>query len=124
MKLKSRFLLLMTAIFFGFVSLTWLMSEHLMNSINEKWGNQFVERQVIFDKYRTLSPLIREISLARQMAVDPDIIQMFIHESDPVIRQRGIAAMESYRFNFRDHNYFAAMAHSGRYGQIWCMVDL
>lgn len=115
MKLKSRFLLLMTAIFFSFVSLTWLMSEHLMNSINEKWGNQFVERQVIFDKYRTLSPLIREISLARQMAVDPDIIQMFMHESDPVIRQRGIAAMESYRFIFRDHNYFAAMAHSGNY---------
>jgi diguanylate cyclase (GGDEF)-like protein len=115
MNLKSRFLLLITAVFCGFVSLTWLMSNQLMNSINEKWGNQFVERQVMFDKFRTLSPLIREISLARKMATDPDIIQMFMHENDPVIRQKGIAAMENYRFSFRDHSYFAALAHSENY---------
>ena len=50
MKLKLRFLLLMTAIFFGFIVLTWFFSAHLMDSINVKWGSQFVERQVLFDK--------------------------------------------------------------------------
>ena len=115
MKLKSRFLLLMTIIFCGFVLLTWFLSIQLMNSINEKWGRQIIERQVVFDKYRTLSPLIREITLARKMAADPDIIQMSIHESDPKIRQSGIAAMERYRFNFSGHSYFAAMSRSGNY---------
>ncbi len=115
MKLKSRFFLLMTAIFFGYMILTWIFSNQLMQSINQKWGNQFVERQVLFDKYRTLSPLIREISLARKMATDPDIINMAMHEHDPVLKQKGIAALENYRFNFRDHSYFAAMALTGNY---------
>jgi diguanylate cyclase (GGDEF)-like protein len=115
LKLKLRFLLLMTVIFCGFVFLTWFLSNQLMNSINEKWGSQLVDRQVKFDKYRTLSPLIREITLARKMAADPEIIQMALHENDSVIRQKGIAAMERYRFNYSDHSYFAAMARSGNY---------
>jgi len=115
MRLRPRFFLLMTAIFCGYVLLTWLLSTQWINSINEKWSLQIANRQVMFDKYRTLSPLIREISLSKKMAADPDIIQMAIHENDPIIRQRGIAAMERYRSNFSDHSYFAAMARSGNY---------
>jgi hypothetical protein len=115
MKLKLRFLLLMTAIFVVYVFITWLLSFELINQINQKWGSQFIERQVLFDKYRTLTPLIHEIELARKMAADPNIIQMALHESDPILKQRGIAAMENYRFNFRDHSYFAAIANSGNY---------
>jgi diguanylate cyclase (GGDEF)-like protein len=115
MKLKLRFLLLMSAIFISFVFITWLLSFELINQINQKWGSQFIERQVLFDKYRTLSPLIHEIELARKMAADQNIIQMALHESDPLLKQRGIAAMESYHFNFRDHSYFAAIESSGNY---------
>lgn len=115
MKLKIRFLLLMTVIFIGFIFITWFLSDRLMNKLNQQWGEQFAERQVMFDKYRTLAPLIREIALARQMAAEPAIIDMALHEHDPEMRRRGIAAMEKYRFNFRDHSYFAAFAQSGNY---------
>ena len=115
MKLNLRFLLLMTGIFIGFVFVAWFLSLQLISQINLEWGQKLIGRQVMFDKYRTLSPLIREIELARKMAADPDIIQMALHENDPLLRQRGIAAMENYRFNFRDHSCFAAMARSGNY---------
>ncbi len=115
MKLRLRFLLLMTAIFIGFVSITWLISLQLVNRINVEWGKKLIERQVVFDKYRTLSPLIHEIELARKMAADPDIIRMALHENDPRLKKRGIAAMEKYRFGFSDHSYFAAIANSGNY---------
>ena len=115
MNLKARFLLLMTLIFIGFISITWFLSDRLINELDRQWGEQFVERQVMFDKYRTLAPLIREIALARQMAAEPAIIDMALHEQDPERRRRGIAAMEKYRFNFRDHSYFAAFAQSGNY---------
>lgn len=115
MKLKTRFLLLMVAIFIGFMLITWYLSVQLMNKVNQQWSEQFAQRQVMFDKYRTLSPLIREIALARQMAAEPAIIDMALHEHDPEMRRRGIAAMEKYRFNFRDHSYFAAFAQSGNY---------
>ena len=106
---------MVTGVFCAFILLTWFFSTQLIHSINEKWGRQFVERQVMFDKYRTLSPLMREITLARKMADDPDIIRMSVNEGDPEIRRKGIAAMENYRFNFRDHSYFAAMMSSGNY---------
>lgn len=115
MKLKIKFLLLMTVIFIGFILITWFLSGRLMNKLNQQWGERFAERQVMFDKYRTLAPLIREIALARQMAAEPAIIDMALHEHDPEMRQRGLAAMEKYRFNFRDHSYFAAFAQSGNY---------
>ena len=115
MNLKARFLLLMTLIFIGFLSITWYLSDRLINELDRQWGEQFAERQVMFDKYRTLAPLIREIALARQMAAEPAIIDMALHERDPERRRHGIAAMEKYRFNFRDHSYFAAFARSGNY---------
>ena len=115
MKLNLRFLLLMSAIFIGFLLISWFFSLRLISEINLEWGEKLIERQVTFDKYRTLSPLIREINLAKAMAADPAIIQMALHENDALLRSRGIAAMENYRFNFRDHSCFAAMAHSGNY---------
>lgn len=115
MKLKIRFLLLLSAIFLGFMCLTWLLSQQLMSKLNQQWGEKFTQRQVMFDKFRTLSPLIREIALARQLAADPAIIDMALHEQDAEMQRRGIAAMERYRFNFRDHSYFAAFAQSGNY---------
>lgn len=115
MKLKTRFLLLMSAIFVGFMLVTWLLSQQLLDKVNQQWGNQFSQRQVLYDKYRTLTPLLREIALARQMATEPAIIDMALREHDPEIRRHGIAAMERYRFNFRDHSYFAAFSRSGNY---------
>lgn len=115
MKLSWRFLLLMSGIFIGFVLVTWFLSLKLFNHVNSEWGRQYTEQQVAFDKYRTLSPLIREIELARKMAADPAIIHMALHESDPEALRRGIAAMESYRSSFQDRSYFAAIAASGNY---------
>lgn len=115
MKLNTRFLLLRGAIFLVFAVLCVLAFHSMVGTINEQWGKQFTQRQVLFDKYRTLSPLIREIKLARQMAAEPALKAMARNENDAVARQRAIAVMERYRFDFRDHSYFAAFANSGKY---------
>ena len=98
-----------------FAAATGIAFNSLVNEINQQWGEQFAERQVLFDKHRTLSPLIREIRLARQMAAEPAIIQMALHEDDREIKLQALKVMESYRFNFRDHSYFAAFLSSGNY---------
>ena len=61
MKLNTRFLYLRGAIFLMFAVLSWVAFHAMVAAINEQWGKQFAHRQVLFDKYRTLSPLIREI---------------------------------------------------------------
>ena len=74
MNLNTRFLLLGACVFMLFAVASGLAFKSLVNEINLQWGEQFAERQVLFDKHRTLSPLIREIHLARQMATEPAII--------------------------------------------------
>ena len=115
MKLSTRFYLLMTAIFMSYSVISWLVFRDLVHEINQQWGRQFAERQVMFDKHRTLAPLIREIKLARQMALEPALMEMALHKDDAGARRRAIKVMERYRFDFRDHSYFAAFARSGNY---------
>jgi len=115
MNLNTRFVLLRVAILLVFSLLSWLAFDALLNEINLQWGTQLAERQVLFDKHRTLAPLIREIKLARQMASNPALIEMALHDEDPAAKSRGLKMLEQYRFNFRDHSYFAAFAHSGNY---------
>jgi len=115
MKLKTRFMMLMLAILFSFSLSVWLYSEHLMSHINEQWAEQLAEHQVKFDKHRTLAPIIREVNLALKLAVEPDIINMALHEDDVEVKNRALKVLEQYRTNFRDHSYFAAFSRSGNY---------
>jgi hypothetical protein len=115
MKLNIRFLYLRGAIFLIFAVLSWAAFHAMVGTINERWGKQFAQRQVLFDKYRTLSPLIREIKMARQMAAEPALQRMAMHEGDMAAQQRAINVMERYRIGFSDHSYFAAFARSGKY---------
>lgn len=94
---------------------TWIYSRYLVTKINEQWGVRLVDKQVLFDKHRTLQPLLREISLAKQLASDPAILQMALHEEDAAARQHGLAMLEQYRLRFQDRSYFAGVVKSGHY---------
>ncbi len=116
MKLKLKFSLLMLAIFVVFAAASWFYSRMLLTQVNEQWGMRFAEKQVLFDKQRTLLPLTREIALSRQVAAEPAVIEMATHEDDLAVRQRAIEVLERYRsVGFQDHNYFIALAKSGNY---------
>ena len=107
--------MLMAATLTCFAVGVWLFSQHLLSRINEQWAAQLAERQVQFDKHRTLMPLTREIALARQMAAEPALIEMALDERNPQVKRRAIEVLERYRLNFRDHSYFAAFARTGSY---------
>ncbi|MDD2702042.1 MAG: diguanylate cyclase, partial [Sideroxydans sp.] len=115
MQLTTRFLLLRSVVFITLGVVVWLTFDAVVDRINMQWGHEFAQRQVLFDKYRTLSPLIREIALARSMAAEPALIEMAANEQDPAGRRRGLQVLEDYRFRFRDHSYFAAFKGSGHY---------
>lgn len=115
MKLRTRFAILMCMIFIAFMGTVWVYSRHLVEQINEQWGTRMAEKQVLFDKQRTLQPLLREIALARQLAAEPALLEMVLHEDDADKRQRALAVMEQYRLRFQDRSYFAAMVKSGHY---------
>lgn len=115
MKLKTRIFILMSVIFAAFMVTIALYSSYLVTQLNERWGARVTEKQVLFDKHRTLQPLLREIGLARQLAAEPAMLEMALHEGSVKAQEAGIAVLEQYRMRFQDHSYFAAIIKSGHY---------
>lgn len=115
MQLKTKLSIMMATIFVLFVSVIWFYSESLSNKINEEWGEKFVRKQILFDKYRTLLPIMREIELVQQLSKEQTIIDMALHENDPKRREEGIKTLERYRVKFQDQSYFAAFVKSKNY---------
>lgn len=115
MNLKTKFFTLMAVVFLAFTVAVWFYSQHLMSQINEMWGARLAEKQVLFDKQRTLQALMREISLSRQMAGEPALIEMALHEDEPTIKARGLEVLERYRPKFQGRSVFAAMVSTGHY---------
>jgi len=115
MKIKTKFFLVFTLLFLAFSWLTWFYSNSVIERLNAQWAQKLIERQLIFDKYRTLLPILREVSLAKQMAAEPDLLAMALNDQDPVARKKGLAVLESYRLKYQDRNYFAAFPRSLNY---------
>lgn len=114
MSLKGKLFIFMSVLFIFFSSVVWVYSDFLFQNINEKWVERFIKKQVLFDKNRTLAPLLHELSLVQEMAKEPDVIAMALHEEDPMIQEKGLAVLERYRLNFQDRSYFAAYEKTKR----------
>ncbi|KEA63218.1 Diguanylate cyclase/phosphodiesterase domain 2 [Marinobacterium lacunae] len=115
MNLKTRFMLLMLALFVIAAAIVWVLVRQLSESIVEEWATRYAEKQVLYDKGRTLQPILREIALSRQFATSQQLLEWAHNPSDDTLTQKAITEMETFRRNFSDHSYFVALLDSGRY---------
>lgn len=115
MNLKPRFLLLTALLFVGSAIAAWWSVRTLAEVIVEQWAVRYAEKQVLYDKSRTLQPILREIALARQLANSQYIGKWARNPDAPELTSRAIAEMESFRQNFHDRSYFVALVSNGRY---------
>ncbi len=115
MNLRPRFLLL-TALFFLVVAVpSWFAVRSIAESIVEQWAMRYAEKQVLYDKSRTLQPILREVALAKQLA-SADVLRRWARNPDDrASRQQAFAELESYRQNFQDKSYFVALLKNGHY---------
>lgn len=115
MSLKAKLFIFMSALFLCFSGAIWLYSTFLSKQLNEKWTVRFVKKQILFDKHRTLQPIMREVHLVKQMAKEPSLIAMALNENSTEIRQKALDTLENYRLKFQDRSYFAAFSFTGHY---------
>lgn len=87
----------------------------MVNGTVVKLGTLFAEKQILFDRYRGLEALMREVSLAETVARAPVIVEWAQDETDPEKAKRGLAELEHYRLSFTDRSYFAVVDKSGHY---------
>jgi diguanylate cyclase (GGDEF)-like protein len=94
---------------------SWWTLSHLAEQIVEQWGVRYAEKQVLYDKMRTLQPILREVALSRQFA-DSEAIRAWARAPDDTdLARRALAEMEKSRPEFADQGYFLALARSGHY---------
>jgi len=115
MNLRARILfisgLLMAASSVG----SWQAARQLAEGIIEQWGVRYAEKQVLYDKNRTLQPILREVALARQLCESAIIKKWAQDPDDPVLKRQAIEEMEGYRKNFSDRSYFVALRKNRHY---------
>lgn len=115
MKLKTKIFLVMSAVFLVFIAFVWFYAHALSEAMNEQWGNRYIQKQIVFDKYRTLFPIMQEVALVQKLAHEPAVLAMAEDEKSAVVREKGLRTLEHYRPLFQDHSYFAAFSPSGHY---------
>lgn len=115
LNLQPRFFIIMGTSVLCFVLGLWWVINQEGERLVERIGARFAEKQVLYDKARTLQPLIREVALARKMADSAIIKQWAQNESDSKLFREAMAEVEKYRQHFQDGSYFLALANSGNY---------
>lgn len=115
LRLKTRFLLILGFAALCFSLAIWGVYSSIVDRLVTRIGIRLAEKQVLYDKSRTLQPLIREVALARQMADSSAINRWARNEHDPQLRSAALAEMEKFRKNFQDGSCFLALSGSGHY---------
>ncbi|HTO28785.1 MAG TPA: hypothetical protein VL017_09360 [Devosia sp.] len=94
----------------AYVAFNWIVASTVV-----QLGTLFAEKQVLYDRYRGLEALMREVSLAETLAGSQSIRDWANDESDPELKRRGIAELEHFRQSFADRSYFFVVGASGNY---------
>ncbi|MEP3350066.1 MAG: GGDEF domain-containing protein [Marinomonas sp.] len=115
MTLQSRFLISITIIFCltGFFS--WVSMKVLAEDIISNWVEIYAEKQLRYDKVRTLLPLIQEVELSKEFA-EIDSIQNWANDPDnQELKETALGDAEEYRTRFSDNSFFIALKKNNNY---------
>ena len=94
----------------AYAAFSWIVSSTVI-----QLGTLFAEKQILYDRFRGLEALTREVSLAETLAGTQAIRDWAVDETDADKRRRAIAELEHYRQSFADKSYFFVIGASGNY---------
>lgn len=94
----------------AYAAFNWIVASTVV-----QLGTLFAEKQILYDRYRGLEALMREVSLAETLAGSQSIRDWANDETDPDLKRRGIAELEHFRQSFADRSYFFVIGGSGNY---------
>lgn len=115
MKLKLKFVSLVSLVFLATLLASYGMFAFLREEIISGLGSDFARIRVLYNRSRATEPLLREIALARKMADSSAIKDWAKDEKNPGKKTAAIRELEQYRRYFSDGSWFFAMAGSGNY---------
>ncbi len=113
--LKAYVAFIVIALFAGTSAVAFFVFQNIVDETVKAIGIHFAEKQVLFDRARSLQPLVREVALATKLARSPIIRAWAKDEQSSDLKAKGLEELESFRRMFRDKSYFFAISQSGNY---------
>ncbi len=113
--LRTRVVLLTLAVFVAVAVPAYVAFHWIVDTTIVKLGTLFAEKQVLFDRYRGLEALIKEVSLADLLTRSPVIHAWAADEKAADKKARALAELEQFRLAFKDKSYFFVVNDSGDY---------
>ena len=115
MNLRQKLFILISFLLLAFGAMITFYAKDVSIKINEKWGTRFVSQQLIFDKTKTLLPIMQELELVKKLAKEQTIIDMALDENNQKTYDNGIKTLEKYRTKFHSKSYFSAFSKTNHY---------
>ncbi len=112
LNLQGRFLLIIGASSLLLTLLLWAIFNNFTEQLLERIGARFAVEQSLYDKARTLQPLTRAMTSAKQSADSPQIRKWITNEHDPVLYEQ---SMKELHTRFDSTNFFVAIVKSGNF---------
>ena len=113
--LQFHFLLIIGIAALCFAFVIWFTFMSVSDRLIADIGVPLTRKQALYDKARTLAPLIREITLAKNLASSTEIVKWARNENNAALRNAALSVLDKYRGLSGDKNYFLAIASSGNY---------
>ena len=109
LRLRGKFIsLLVVGLVLILVVAIW-GGKALLHTIEMQLGSGFSKKQVLYDKERSLRPILKELELTKKLAQSNEIVGWAANETDPKRTKLGLAALEAFRLESVDQSYFIAL---------------
>ncbi len=113
--LRGKFVLLAAIAYVVTVTLALTAFSSVSQNITIALGVRFAERQALYEKERIRAPILKEISLSRQLSDSPVLQSWAKDEANPVLKKQALQELESFRRYFQDGSFFYIIDQSGHY---------
>ncbi|WP_394180350.1 GGDEF domain-containing protein [Marinomonas posidonica] len=115
MTIKARLLIAALLVFIPVGFLAWTSMRVVVEDIVVSWIERYAEKQLRFDKVRTLLPLIQEVKLSQDFAQLVPLKEWAKNPDNLLLKQQAFKATEQFRPYFSDRSYFIALTKNDRY---------
>jgi len=115
MSLRLKIIGLTAVVFILVLGASWVVFDRVRSDVVTGLGATYAGKQVLYNRERTLHPVMRELALAQKLA-DSSVIRAWAHEeNDAGLRALGLQELEDYRRIFSDQSYFFVIGSSLHY---------
>jgi len=87
----------------------------MAESIISDWIESYAEKQIRYEKVRTLAPLLEEVTLSKEFSLIASLREWIESPDNKALEEKAFQDAERFRLRFSDQSYFIALAKSGRY---------